>query len=280
MRTGLRLHCNPSEDGSRQQVVRTDRYRHLLAPTLLVGVLLGATLGCEQTQRQEPSSGPIPTQAPDGATTSQDPSRGAPRSQPAFDITAHSTTDPGSIWVVVNKTHPIRPSTFRPAITLVRGYQVASAAAGQLERLLEDSDQEQMGFKIASAFRSYEYQSHVHSIQVAQDGQAAADRVSARPGYSEHQTGLAVDLITPAAPSCDFDQCFASNSAGRWLAQHAWEYGFLIRYTAGNEAITGYRPEPWHLRYVGRPLAAAMRAAGSSTLEEFLDVPGGDYVRR
>lgn len=246
--------------------------------TLLAGALLGATLGCGPAQRQEPSGGPIPTQAPDGAVESQDPSRGAPRSQPEFDVTAHSTTDPSSIWVVVNKTHPVEPSTFRPAITLVRGYQVASAAAGQLDRLLEDSDQAGMGFKIASAFRSYDYQRHVHDIQVAQDGQAAADRVSARPGHSEHQTGLAVDLITPDDPSCDFDQCFATTPAGRWLAQHAGEYGFLIRYAAGNEAITGYRPEPWHLRYVGRPLATSMRSAGITTLEQFLGVPGGNYA--
>lgn len=247
-------------------------------PTLMAGVLLGATLGCGQVQNVDPLTRSTPAHGPDRTTEPQDPARGAPRSQPQFDRTAHSTTDPSSIWVVVNKTHPIKPSTFRPEITLVRGYQAASAAAGQLERLLADSDQAGVGFKIASAFRSYEYQRHVHSIQVAQDGQAAADRISARPGYSEHQTGLAVDLITPDDPSCDFDQCFATTSAGRWLVQHAREYGFLIRYTAGNEAITGYRPEPWHLRFVGRPLAAAMRTGGITTLEEFLGVTGGDYA--
>ncbi len=101
--------------------------------------------------------------------------------------------------------------------------------------------------------------------------------MSARPGYSEHETGLAVDLVTPLTPACDFEQCFATTPAGRWLAQHSWEYGFLIRYTAGNEQVTGYAPEPWHLRYVGRPLAAAMREAGVTTLEKYLDVPGGGY---
>lgn len=243
----------------------------------MAGGLLGATLGCGPAQNQEPSAGPAPTY---DVSRSQPTNRAAPPSQPSFNRTARSTTDPSSIWVVVNKTHPITPSTFRPALTLVRGYQVAEAAADQLADLLDHSDQAGMGFKIASAFRSYEYQHHVHSVQVAQDGQAAADRVSARPGYSEHQTGLAVDLITPTVPTCDFEQCFATTPAGRWLEQHAWEYGFLIRYTAGNEAITGYRPEPWHLRFVGNALAASTRTSGITTLEQFLGVPGGDYARR
>lgn len=268
------MHCNLSEDGSRQLVVRTDR-RRLLVPTLMVGVLL-ATAGCGQARQEQPrvTSTPTPSVTPQGSA------RIAARNQPGLDLSAHSTTDPRSIWVVVNKTHPITPSTFRPTLTLVRGYQVAPVAAGPLERLLADSDQAGMGFKIASAFRSYEYQRHVHDVQVAQDGQAAADRVSARPGYSEHQTGLALDLVTPADLSCAFDSCFANAPGGRWLAQHAWEYGFLIRYTAGNEAVTGYRPEPWHLRFVGTALAASMHESGITTLEQVLDVPGGGYRGR
>jgi D-alanyl-D-alanine carboxypeptidase len=202
-------------------------------------------------------------------------SRARPRS--GFDTKAHSTTDPSSIWVVVNKTHPIDPLSFRPELAIVRGYQVATAAAEPLTDLLDASDHAGLGFKIESAFRSYDYQVRVHDEHVASQGQQAADRVSARPGYSEHQTGLAVDLITPDDPSCDFDQCFAQTPGGRWLSQNAWRYGFLVRYTAGNESVTGYEPEPWHLRYVGKPLAAAMHDAGVTTLEQFLGVPGGDY---
>jgi D-alanyl-D-alanine carboxypeptidase len=197
-------------------------------------------------------------------------------SQAAFDKNAHSTTDPDSVWVVVNKAHPIDAS-YRPPIALVRGYQVAVPAAASLTRLLDDSDAAGLGFKIASAYRSFDYQRRVHDAVVAAQGPAEADRVSARPGYSEHQTGLAVDLVTPLTPACDFQQCFTTTPAGRWLTEHSWEYGFLIRYTTGNERITGYAPEPWHLRYVGRSLATAMREAGVSTLEEFLGVSGGGY---
>lgn len=194
-----------------------------------------------------------------------------------IDTSAHSTTDPSSIWVVVNKTHPIRPLNFRPEISVVRGYQVATSAAPQLIRLLDAGDAAGLGLKIESAFRSYDYQAAVHDNVVASGGSSAADRVSARPGYSEHQTGLAVDLITPGSPACDFKQCFASTPAGTWLRENAWRYGFLVRYTKGNEAVTGYSPEPWHLRYVGRGLAAEMRTAHIDTLEQVFGIPGGDY---
>ena len=194
-----------------------------------------------------------------------------------FDRTAHSTTDPTSIWVVVNKTHPVTPSDFRPDLAIVRGYQVAVPGARPLERLLAAGDRRGLGLKIASAVRSYDYQLHVHAATAAGRGEAVADRLSARAGHSEHQTGLAVDLVTPADPACDFEACFADTPAGRWLARNAARFGFVVRYQAATTAVTGYAPEPWHLRYVGRPLAAELRRTGVRTLEEFFVVPGGDY---
>ena len=203
-----------------------------------------------------------------------------PAMQPRpFDRAAHSTTDPDSIWVIVNKTHPTRPSDYRPDLEIVRGYQVARAAAKPLERLMDAGDRRGLGLKIESAFRSYGYQLHVHAATAATRGEAEADRLSARAGYSEHQTGLAVDLITPADPGCDFDPCFARTPAGRWLARNAWRWGFVVRYQPETTALTGYAPEPWHLRYVGRALAEELRRTGIRTLEQFFDVPGGDYPR-
>jgi D-alanyl-D-alanine carboxypeptidase len=181
--------------------------------------------------------------------------------------------------VVVNKTHPIRPSEFRPDLAIVRGYQVARPAARPLERLLDAGDRRRLGLKIESAFRSFAYQLHVHAVTAAARGEAEADRLSARAGYSEHQTGLAVDLVTPADPGCDFAPCFARTQAGRWLAGNAWRWGFVVRYQPATTAITGYAPEPWHLRYVGRPLAGEMKRTGTRTLEEFFGVPGGGYPR-
>lgn len=250
----------------------------VLTPALVVALVLALGAGCSSVDSGDEPDRPQATSAPASApvTAARAPHR-SEAEVTAFDLTAHSTTDPASIWVVVNKAHPITPRSFRPEIALVRGYQVAEAAAAPLARLLDDADQEGLGFKIASAFRSHDYQRSVYAGVVASRGAAAADRVSARPGFSEHQTGLAVDLVTPLDPSCDFDPCFARTPGGRWLAEHAWKYGFLIRYAAGKEAITGYDPEPWHLRYVGKALAAEMRAAGVATLEEFFHVTGGDY---
>ncbi len=179
---------------------------------------------------------------------------------------------------MVNKKHPIRPKDFRPEMGLVRGYQVAGPVVAPLERLLADSDELGLGFKVASAFRSYDYQAGVYADTVAARGQVAADEVSARSGHSEHQTGLAVDLVTPDSPECDFEECFGETPGGRWLAENAWRYGFLVRYQSGSTAITGYRYEPWHLRYVGEPLAAELRRTGVATLEEFFGIPGGDYA--
>lgn len=194
-----------------------------------------------------------------------------------FDEHARSTSRASSPWVVVNKKHPIRPPDFRPDLRLVRGYQVAAPAARPLGRMLAAADRLGFGFKIASAFRSFAYQQTVYGNVVAAQGQEAADLLSARPGFSEHQTGLAIDLITPAAPACDFTACFATTPAGRWLTRNAWRWGFVVRYPPGASRVTGYSPEPWHLRYVGRALAAELRRTRTRTLEQFFGISGGDY---
>lgn len=201
----------------------------------------------------------------------------SPAAAAPFDRDRHSTTDPRSTWVVVNKKHPV-DAGFRPEIALVRGYQVATAAAGPLTDLLDAADRRGLGFKIASAFRSFDYQQDIYASTVATRGQAGADLVSARPGHSEHQTGLAVDLVTPASPGCDFRACFARTPGGRWLARHAWRFGFIVRYPPGATAVTGYAPEPWHLRFVGRPLATELRRTRTATLEELFGITGGDYL--
>ncbi|WP_296602777.1 M15 family metallopeptidase [Nocardioides sp.] len=227
-------------------------------------------------QRLSDGSAAPPQPAPVSASLRHEKEHPPSAARP-FDRTAHSTTDPASIWVIVNKTHPIEPSDFRPEVAIVRGYQVATAAADPLEELLAVSDAEGLGFKIASAFRSYDYQLDVHADLVAARGAVEADRVSARAGYSEHQTGLAVDLVTPADPGCDFEECFADTPAGQWLAREAWRFGFVVRYRPETTSITGYSPEPWHLRFVGRELAAELHRTGVTTLEELFDVGGGDY---
>ena len=97
---------------------------------------------------------------------------------------------------------------------------------------------------LLSGYRSYDYQAQLYENYVARDGQAAADRYSARPGHSEHQSGLAFDVG-------DIDYDFGKTARGKWLAAHCAEFGFILRYPQGKESITGYMYEPWHIRYVG-----------------------------
>jgi zinc D-Ala-D-Ala carboxypeptidase len=235
---------------------------------LLVLPLVG---GCAAHATATPSA-PETTASVHGAQVHRVPT---PSASP-FDRTRHSLTDPTSIWVVVNKRHPIAPLDFHPTIALVRGYQVATVAAGPLTRLLDSADRAGVHLKIASAFRSYAYQEGVHEQLVATVGQRAADAISARPGYSEHQTGLAVDLQTLDG-TCALDPCFVGTDAGRWLAAHAWEFGFVVRYTEADRRATGYSPEPWHFRYVGTALARELHLTGTGSLETFFGVRGGQY---
>ena len=196
---------------------------------------------------------------------------------PPFDRSAHSTTDPSSIWVVVNKTHPIAAEDFRPDIDIVRGYQVATPAAGPLGGSSTPATAAVSGSRSPARSARTATSSTCTPRPPPPAGRRRPTCVSARAGYSEHQTGLAVDLITPDDPGCDFDACFARTPGGRWLARNAWRFGFVVRYQAATTAITGYAPEPWHLRYVGKPLAAELHRTGVATLEEFFGITGGDY---
>ncbi|MDG3044442.1 M15 family metallopeptidase [Bacillus sp. B6(2022)] len=101
-----------------------------------------------------------------------------------------------------------------------------------------------------STFRSYDRQRVLYNNYVASHGKKQADRFSARPGYSEHQTGLAFDIGGVNSKHWAEDS-FANTKEAKWLAKHAHEFGFIIRYPKGKEKVTGYQYEPWHLRYLG-----------------------------
>ena len=121
-----------------------------------------------------------------------------------------------------------------------------------------------------SGFRSYDYQKTLYDNYVSRDGQAAADRYSARPGFSEHQTGLVFDLTDKSG------NLLEDSRASQWLKDNAHNYGFIVRFQAGKEASTGYMPEAWHIRYVGKE-AKDIHDSGLS-LEEYFGIEGGDYA--
>ena len=192
-----------------------------------------------------------------------------PTQPPAFDKKQYSLDDPASIWVVVNKKRPL-PSSYSPAdLTNVLGGLLRAEASGNLTNLVSGAKNSGHNLAIISSYRSFGTQQTTYNNYVAIDGQAKADTYSARPGYSEHQTGLAADLGNGA---CNLEICFGDSPAGKWLAVNSYKYGFIIRYPADKTTVTGYQYEPWHLRYVGSDLATEMQKTSTKTLEEFFSL--------
>ena len=164
--------------------------------------------------------------------------------------------------IVANKHYPMSKDYY-PG-------ENATAKAAFLKLIAQMKEE---GYAISdnySGFRSYATQAQLYQSYVNQEGQAAADRYSARPGYSEHQTGLAFDVIGTDG------QLVEDAGAAQWLLDHAPDYGFVVRYPRGKESVTGYMHEEWHLRYIGKE--AKEIAASGLTLEEYYGFDGGDYL--
>lgn len=210
----------------------------------------------------------------------------APKPVAEFNKALYSTSAADSLWVIANKQHPLVPKDFVPTdlvvpvlplranITASEKYlrgEVASALATMAAAAASD----RVTLDLQSGYRSSVFQTNLYNRYVQQQGQAVADSQSARPGFSEHQTGLATDLGGTSNPACNVAQCYATTIEGKWLAANAYRFGFIIRYPADKQAVTGYEFEPWHARYVGSALSQEMHVKGITTLEEFFDVSGG-----
>jgi D-alanyl-D-alanine carboxypeptidase len=197
-----------------------------------------------------------------------------------------SLSDPGRLWLVVNKARPLQPLDFEPAS--LSGVEVEATTSSDrlrtdagdglnaLARAAEASGAGAIG--VNNGYRSYDLQVSTYSGFVASEGVEGADRGSARAGFSEHQTGLAVDVVACGDICGDID-AFGNTAQAAWVQEHAWEYGYVVRYESGASDRTGYMPEPWHLRFVGPQLAAAYHQGGHHTLEEFFALPAApDYA--
>ncbi|MCQ8259931.1 GBS Bsp-like repeat-containing protein [Streptococcus suis] len=162
--------------------------------------------------------------------------------------------------IIINKKHPLSPS-----------YAPGENTTAKQAFLAMTNRMRVLGYPISnsySGYRSYNHQAGLYQNYVLRDGRAAADRYAARPGYSEHQTGLAFDIFSNQGLTLN-------NATASWIANHAHEYGFIVRYLPGKEHITGYMHEPWHLRYIGREAAEIYRSG--LTLEEYFGIVGGGY---
>ncbi|MBQ4150774.1 MAG: M15 family metallopeptidase [Clostridia bacterium] len=158
--------------------------------------------------------------------------------------------------LIVNKTYPL-PESFNPN-------SLHPDAKEAFDTMKADAAAEGITLKIVSGYRPYSQQASTYKNYSSRDGQAVADRYSARPGHSEHQSGFAMDINS-------VKNTFADSKEGIWLAANCAEYGFVLRYPAGKEEKTGYMYEPWHIRYIGAPLAKTITESGLC-LEEFLNI--------
>lgn len=170
--------------------------------------------------------------------------------------------------LIVNKTYSI-PENYKPTnpSSTVTGERCNNCLDKELTEnfKLMQSDASSVGLNIyiASGYRSYSYQKRLYDNYSAVSGVEGADTYSARPGYSEHQTGLCFDLNS-------VEDSFANTDEGRWINENAYLYGFIIRYPKGKSNLTGYQYEPWHLRYVGKDLAKKLYNDGTwLTMEEY-----------
>ncbi len=252
------------------------RWRRSIATGVIIGTIAVALVGCAP-ERTPVSS---PTATPTASASA------APVDKPKafFNKKQFSIDDPTSIWVVVNKLRPLQPANFAPALVTLAVPHVSAplmtAEAGNaLLAMFAASAAEGGGaLQIQNSYRSFAVQTNTHNSLVGSLGLAKADAQSARPGYSEHQTGLAVDVAS--LPSkCDIAACFGKTPEGIWLAANSWRFGYILRYPADKTAVTGYIYEPWHFRYVGVALSTEMHNDGITTLEEFFGLPAApDYA--
>lgn len=244
----------------------------------------GASASPSAAASESPSQGTGPqTSSPEPAETSATPT-GAETKEPQAQ---GGHDDPARIDVVVNKQRPLEPLDYFPADLATPaltagpggdGAQLRAAAAKAAERMFAAAAADGAPMTVLSGFRSYQTQVSTYQHWVDVNGKAGADRVSARPGFSEHQTGLSMD-IGDASGSCRLEACFADTPAGAWAAQNAHRFGFVVRYQPGQESVTGYSAEPWHLRYIGTKDAGAMLGSGAKALETYYGLPAAPNYR-
>lgn len=262
------------------------RYIPLAVTGLLV---LTITTGCstgEGSSSASPTSTATASASSSASTTdpaSQEPGSETASATASSTAEAHEsallsraypadTTTASSLSVIVNKKNPLNPSTYAPDdLQPLGGVYLRAEASQAAQRMFDAATAAGAPMTALSGYRSYETQQGTYANWVAQYGAEQADVASARPGYSEHQTGLALDIGD--GTGCDLQPCFKDTAAAIWAADHAHEYGFVIRYPWWEHETTGYWYESWHLRYIGQEQAKAYKASGAKTLEEFYGLP-------
>jgi D-alanyl-D-alanine carboxypeptidase len=181
------------------------------------------------------------------------------------------------LLILVNKEHPVDKDYKPDDLAKIADYvpdrsettrYMREEAAEAFHQMVDKAAEDGVELKMTTAYRSYDFQKMLFDSYVEKEGEEKANTFSAKPGKSEHQTGLAVDV---SSPSVDYQLSddYGETKEGKWIADHADEFGFILRFPKGKEDVTGYQYEPWHLRYVGLTAAKEIREEGL-TLEEYL----------
>jgi len=260
---------------------RTILVASIVGGVALVAVIVGVAIAVAAPGKRVPM--PVPS-ASRSATPTPTPT---PSPTPTFNKSAQSIDDPNSYWVVVDKLRPLSPSNFEAAdlvevpVPYVNQPFLRQAASDAVVAMFAAFHAETgLSMQAQSAYRSYSTQVNVYQGWVSSLGQAGADLTSARPGFSEHQTGLAIDINALPDQGCALEVCWGNTPHAQWLLANSWRFGFIVRYPGDKTAITGYESEPYHLRYVGIEVATELHKTGITTLEEFFGLPAApDYAR-
>ena len=266
---------------SPKRTIRYDRIAILAVPLLLVVIAAIFIIARLADGKKAPAVSPEPT-----AETSPEPTGEAtPTPEPTPDPEKDARFfDKDSYLIIANKKHKL-PDGYEPADLAFpevemryNNWTMRWDAAVALEEMFAAAQADGVSLVMGSGYRGEEFQKTLYDGYVAEGGKDYADSISSRPGYSDHQTGLATDLCGQDT-AYDLSQDFENTEEGKWLAANAYKYGFIMRYPKGKQEVTGYAYEPWHFRYVTKEEAKKIHDAGANmTFEEFYGLSGGDYA--
>ncbi|PVE19012.1 M15 family metallopeptidase [Arthrobacter sp. Bz4] len=228
-----------------------------------------------------PAAGSVPAPAGSAAAGS------ASGDSVSGDSVSGDYADPSAATVVVNKRRPLAPIDYTPADLVLPKVPLATDrvnatlrpdAAEAVEEMFAAAADDDVWLTLVSGYRSYPVQAATYDYWVSRNGSPEdADNYSARPGFSEHQTGLAFDIGQDDG-ACTLRSCFAETAAAAWAADNAHRFGLILRYPEGRQDTTGFLAESWHYRFVGVETSGAMRDNGVQTLEEHFGLPDApDY---
>ncbi|WP_338553518.1 D-alanyl-D-alanine carboxypeptidase family protein [Paenibacillus sp. KS-LC4] len=257
---------SPIEESSTPEATATETAEETPTAEATQAVTPAPTASPTVKPAPEPTATPKATAKPSGGSSSSD-----------LDEGLAVVAEPESITALVNKQNKL-PDDYEPSELVypdvafifsekIDKRKMRKVAADALEELFAGAKKDKIYLAGVSAYRSQATQKSLFDRYVKRDGLEKARTYSAIPGTSEHQTGLAID-VSGSDGKCAAESCFGGTDEAEWLGKHAYEYGFIIRYPEGKDKITGYKYEPWHLRYVGKALAKEL-TDNDETLEEY-----------